>query len=76
VPKKFAFKDEVFWPNTLEFKATGLTMGVHAPSLSAPHGARKPKLLEQVRDAIRVRHYSIRTEQAYIDWRVKLLATR
>ena len=24
--------------------------------------------LEQVRDAIRVRHYSIRTEQAYLDW--------
>jgi hypothetical protein len=28
----------------------------------------KPKLLDQVRDAIRVRHYSIRTEQAYTDW--------
>jgi integron integrase len=26
------------------------------------------KLLDEVRDAIRVRHYSIRTEQAYIDW--------
>jgi Phage integrase, N-terminal SAM-like domain len=30
--------------------------------------ARKPKLLEQVRDVIRRRHYSMRTEQAYIDW--------
>ena len=28
----------------------------------------KPKLLDQVRDAIRVRHYSIRTEKAYVDW--------
>ena len=28
----------------------------------------KPKLLEQVRDAIRVKHYSIRTEQAYLHW--------
>jgi len=28
----------------------------------------KPKLLEQVRDVIRCKHYSIRTEQAYIDW--------
>src|SRR5438034_4052391 len=28
----------------------------------------KPKLLDQVRNAIRVKHYSIRTEQAYIDW--------
>jgi integron integrase len=25
-------------------------------------------LLDQVRDCIRVRHYSIRTEQAYLDW--------
>src|SRR5881396_2765040 len=30
--------------------------------------ANKPKLLDQVRDVIRRRHYSIRTEQAYIDW--------
>ena len=27
-----------------------------------------PKLLEQVRGKIRVKHYSIRTEQAYLDW--------
>ncbi len=26
------------------------------------------KLLDQVRDAIRLKHYSIRTEQAYVDW--------
>ena len=26
------------------------------------------KLLDQVRDAIRVRRYSIRTEQAYLSW--------
>lgn len=30
--------------------------------------ADKPKLLEQVRDVIRRKHYSIRTEQAYVDW--------
>jgi integron integrase len=28
----------------------------------------KPKLLEQVRNKIRVRHYSIRTERTYLDW--------
>jgi hypothetical protein len=28
----------------------------------------KPKLLDQVRDAIRLSHYSIRTEHAYTDW--------
>jgi len=29
---------------------------------------KQPKLLEQVRDAIRRKHYSIRTEEAYVDW--------
>lgn len=28
----------------------------------------KPKLLDQVRDAVRVRHLSYRTEQAYVHW--------
>ena len=28
----------------------------------------KPKLLDQVRDVIRRKHFSIRTEQAYVDW--------
>ncbi len=28
----------------------------------------KPRLLDQVRTLIRTRHYSIRTEQAYLDW--------
>lgn len=27
-----------------------------------------PRLLDQVRELIRVRHYSIRTEEAYVDW--------
>ena len=27
-----------------------------------------PKLLDRVRDACRVRHYSLRTEDAYVDW--------
>src|SRR5256885_15895098 len=27
-----------------------------------------PKLLDRVREAIRVRHYSRRTEQAYVGW--------
>ena len=29
---------------------------------------RKPKLLDQIRSAIRVRHYSIRTEEVYAHW--------
>lgn len=28
----------------------------------------KPKLLDQVRDRIRLKHYSRRTEEAYLDW--------
>src|SRR3989338_6130851 len=28
----------------------------------------EPKLLDQVRGKIRLKHYSIRTEQAYLDW--------
>jgi integron integrase len=30
--------------------------------------ARSPKLLDRVRWHLRVKHYSIRTEQAYVDW--------
>ena len=26
------------------------------------------KLLDQVRDTLRIRHYSYRTEQSYVDW--------
>ena len=28
----------------------------------------KPKLLDQVRWHLRVKHYSIRTEESYVDW--------
>src|SRR5690606_7047300 len=31
-------------------------------------GERAPRLLDQVRAALRVRHYSIRTERAYLQW--------
>ncbi|MBI1873014.1 MAG: phage integrase N-terminal SAM-like domain-containing protein, partial [Acidobacteria bacterium] len=30
--------------------------------------ARPPRLLDRVRDAIRTRHYSRRTEEAYVHW--------
>src|SRR5437870_10192859 len=38
------------------------------PSLPAAAPSNKPKLLDQVRDVIRRKHFSIRTEQAYVDW--------
>ena len=36
----------------------------------APHaeGAPPPRLLDRVRGAIRTRHYSVRTEKAYVHW--------
>jgi len=34
---------------------------------SGPPG-NKPKLLQRVRDVIRRKQYSIRTEQVYVDW--------
>jgi integron integrase len=37
-----------------------------APPRSLP--SSPPRLLDQLRHALRVRHYSIRTEQAYVDW--------
>lgn len=36
------------------------------PPATAP--AQPPKLLDRIRQACRVRHYSIRTEDAYVDW--------
>ena len=29
---------------------------------------KQPRLLDRVRQAIRLKHYSIRTEEAYVDW--------
>ena len=36
-------------------------------------GVRRPKLLHQVREAIRARHYSFRTEKAYVGWIKRLI---
>ena len=35
---------------------------------SGPAGASKPRLLDRVREAIRARHYSRRTEKVYVQW--------
>ena len=37
-------------------------------SSSENYSVPAPKLLDQVRGKIRLKHYSIRTEQAYTDW--------
>lgn len=40
----------------------------HSTAVSAPATPPKPKLLDQVRQAIQRRHYSDRTEKAYVHW--------
>jgi hypothetical protein len=37
-------------------------------SLPVPSQQNKPKLLDQVRQLMRLRHYSLRTEEAYVGW--------
>ena len=37
-------------------------------SLVAGKGGSKAKFMEQVRSFMRARRYSLRTEQAYLDW--------
>ena len=43
-----------------------LSQGAHTPVASS--SLQPPKLLDQVRNKIRFKHYSLRTEQAYVDW--------
>jgi integron integrase len=38
------------------------------PRVSVPQSGRQPRLLDQVRDAVRRRHYSYRTEKTYLHW--------
>lgn len=55
-----------------------MTAGLHNPGMVAeidpkapqvqPSTAAPRRLLDQVRDVIRVRHYSLRTEQTYVQW--------
>lgn len=50
---------------------SSLNAAAHAGVLVYEHPAasgQKPRLLDQVRQAIRGRHYSPRTERAYVDW--------
>ena len=52
----------------LEFAPGEKKIGVTMATLASSPGPDKPKLLDQVRDVIRRKHYSIRTEQCYVDW--------
>ena len=43
-------------------------MAVRQQSVSRASGVPKPKLLDTLREALRSRHYSRRTEQTYCQW--------
>ncbi|MCW5656168.1 MAG: integron integrase [Burkholderiaceae bacterium] len=47
--------------------APSATVG-HEPGWQGTADAPPPRLLSRLREALRVRHYSIRTEQAYVEW--------
>jgi hypothetical protein len=44
------------------------TRNIHKVQMPKGECMEKPKLLDQVRARIRVKHYSKRTEDAYTDW--------
>ena len=51
-----------------EAQGPAVTEPAPAAKRRPPIAARPPKLLDRVRDAIRTRHYSYRTEEAYVGW--------
>ncbi len=53
-------------PNTQAPTYRGDTARIAA--INPPTTSQKPKLLDQVRQAIRARHYSPRTEETYVHW--------
>src|SRR5712692_9365459 len=60
VPVRSRFSGKTAPPAGQPFqKAAGIDQNREGP---------KPKLLDQVRAAIRTRHYSLRTEDAYVHW--------
>ena len=51
-----------------EASAKGEAQSTAGGDARVPSEPRKPRLLDQVRETIRRKHYSIRTEEAYVDW--------
>ena len=52
----------------LEFTDGKERIGSMSTMVAGGSRGNKPKLLQQVRDVIRRKQYSIRTEQVYVDW--------
>jgi hypothetical protein len=54
-----------------QVESAGPPMSAHdvaMPTPPAPGAAPQPRLLDRVREAIRTRHYSRRTEKVYVAW--------
>ena len=52
-----------------DYRLKGISSNGQPPgSICSPSSPTKPKLLDQVRQAIRTRHYSYMTEKAYVGW--------
>ena len=52
----------------LVFAGGNALKGVIALVIPPAPEPRKPKLLERVRETVRLKHYSLRTEKTYLDW--------
>ena len=66
-PNNCAFKDAFFGSNPLESNPGAVKIGHHRHFTGAVR-RNNPKLFDQVRAVSRLKHYSIRTEQAHTDW--------
>jgi site-specific recombinase XerD len=55
-------------PIRLEFGVEDGRISVMQGRVAGRPAENKPKLLDQVRNVIRIKHYSVRTEQGYVDW--------
>ena len=51
-----------------QLKRNQISTSDSVPMIGSPSSAPKPKLLDQVRQAVRSRHLSYNTEQAYVGW--------
>src|SRR3954464_11466069 len=58
------FSAPFFFPSSRARRYVHQNMAITATAAAGS----PPRLLDQVRQHLRVRHYSIRTEQAYVDW--------
>jgi len=49
-------------------RPSGAVAATRSPSAAPPPAKQQPKLLDRLREALRSRHYSRRTEQSYCQW--------